>query len=702
MATKSNKKKYRLVSLRLKTVAVIIFAALLISAVTITISYRVYSNTMDEHYRTLSSNLAKTAASQLDPDDLLRYYDAVKQIGEYDNEKYWTDEAYRAEYDAKVNAIKDDRYYELLDILFDIKNSNGITYLYVQKLEGDTVTYIMDADESEDQCQLGMVTPVSSTAQIEHPENGIPAFISSGNFGWLCTSAEPVRDEDGKPVALVGVDISMNDIMEDRADYLRIVMIFMSIAVVLLIAIILFAIAKALIKPINMLTDAARSFVQDRSDAQTDDSAISRLNIRTGDEVETLCESVKQMERDINRYITNLTAVTAEKERIGAELNVATQIQADMLPRIFPAFPDRKEFDIYASMNPAKEVGGDFYDFFLIDDDHLGLVMADVSGKGVPAALFMVIAKTLIKNRALLGESPAEILNNVNRQLCEGNEAELFVTVWLAVIELSTGRGLAANAGHEHPIIRRADGKFEPIIYRHSPAVATMEEIRFREHPFELHPGDSLFVYTDGVPEATNAANELFGIERTLTSLNRDPGAAPEKLLRTVREDIDTFVGDAPQFDDITMMGLYYSGPADDGEGKKLTLDAKAENLEQVIDFVNRELEKTDCSPKTQMQIDVAVEELFVNIAHYAYTPDTGSVTIVTDVKPEQNLVDITFIDSGVPYDPLAKPDPDVTLSAEEREIGGLGIYMVKKSMDDVKYEYRDGQNVLTITKNLD
>ncbi len=390
-----------------------------------------------------------------------------------------------------------------------------------------------------------------------------------------------------------------------------------------------------------------------------------------------------------------------EKERIGAELNVATQIQADMLPRIFPAFPERTEFDLFASMAPAKEVGGDFYDFFLIDDDHIGLVMADVSGKGVPAALFMVIAKTLIKNRALLGESPATVLRNVNEQLCEGNEAELFVTVWLAVIQISTGKGMAANAGHEHPVIRRAGGQYELVTYRHSPAVATMEGIKFREHPFELHPGDSLFVYTDGVPEATDSKDVLFGNDRMLEALNKEPDAAPEKLLTNVRSSIDAFVGDAPQFDDITMLGFTYLGPAGDGT-KELTIEAKPENLDTVTAFIDEQLDTADCSMKAKMQIEVAVEELFVNIAHYAYSPEVGNATIGVKVQEDGNYVTISFKDSGVPYDPLAKPDPDITLSAEDRPIGGLGIYMVKKSMDDVKYEYKDGQNILTIKKNLE
>ena len=246
--------------------------------------------------------------------------------------------------------------------------------------------------------------------------------------------------------------------------------------------------------------------------------------------------------------------------RLSMELNMATAIQASQLPKLFPAFPSRPEFDIYASMTPAKEVGGDFYDFFLIDDDHIGLVMADVSGKGVPAALFMMVSRVLIKSHLQNGETPGEALSNVNDQLCEGNDAELFVTVWAAVIQISTGKGVAANAGHEHPALRRAGGQYELVTYRHSPAVATMEGIPFREHAFELHPGDSLFVYTDGVAEATNAQNELFGAERTLAALNRDPGAGPKTTLSNVMEGIDAFVAGAEQFDDITMLCFTYNG----------------------------------------------------------------------------------------------------------------------------------------------
>lgn len=282
---------------------------------------------------------------------------------------------------------------------------------------------------------------------------------------------------------------------------------------------------------------------------------------RTGDEIEILAESFATLSARTLHYIDQVKQVTAEKERIGAELNMATAIQASQLPRLFPAFPNRPEFDIYATMDPAKEVGGDFYDFFLVDDDHIAMVLADVSGKGVPAALFMMVSRVLIKSHLQSGESPAQVLAAVNNQLCDGNDPGFFVTVWLAVLEISTGRGVAANAGHEHPALRRAGGEYALVVYRHSPAVAVMDGISFREHSFELHPGDSVFVFTDGVSEATNAEEELFGTDRMLDALNRQPDADPMTILRNVKEDIDAFVGDAEQFDDITMLCLKYVGP---------------------------------------------------------------------------------------------------------------------------------------------
>ena len=272
----------------------------------------------------------------------------------------------------------------------------------------------------------------------------------------------------------------------------------------------------------------------------------------------TICTMLSDRTR---RLLERQVKDSAEKQQIASELRVATHIQTSMLPCIFPAFPERTEFDIYATMNPAKEVGGDFYDFFLVDEDHLAVVIADVSGKGVPAALFMVIAKTLIKDHAQQGIRPEEVFTEVNRLLCEANDEGMFVTAWMGVLELSTGHLAYVNAGHNPPLLRQGS-EYRFLHTRSGFILAGMEEMRYRSASLELVPGDSLYLYTDGVTEATNAAQQLYGDKRLLELLNSHVSSSPEVLLQAVKDDIDAFVGDAQQVDDITMLGLRYLGPA--------------------------------------------------------------------------------------------------------------------------------------------
>ena len=282
--------------------------------------------------------------------------------------------------------------------------------------------------------------------------------------------------------------------------------------------------------------------------------------IRLHNEIGQLAADVRGMLREIDAHVEQIRSITAETERIGTELALATRIQAAMLPSVFPPFPERTEFDLYAGMDPAKEVGGDFYDFFLIDDDRLALVIADVSGKGIPAALFMMAAKILIQIWASTGLSPAKTLETVNQQVCAHNPEQMFVTVWLGILELSTGRLTAANAGHEYPALREPGGEFALYKDRHGFVVGGMDGMKYRDYELLLKPGARLFLYTDGVPEATDAAENLFGAERMLAALNQDPGASPEALLRQVRGAVDAFVGGAEQFDDLTMLCLEYRG----------------------------------------------------------------------------------------------------------------------------------------------
>jgi sigma-B regulation protein RsbU (phosphoserine phosphatase) len=351
-------------------------------------------------------------------------------------------------------------------------------------------------------------------------------------------------------------------------------------------------------------------------------------------------------------------------------------------------------------MHPAREVGGDFYDFFFVDRDRIAMVIADVSGKGIPAALFMMRAKTAIRGLAEAGRDPAEILERANSMLCEGNEAEMFVTVWLGIADLRTGQVKCANAGHEYPAVMRAGGGYELLKDKHGLALAAMDGMKYKEYELQLNPGDRLFVYTDGVPEAINDAMEQYGTARMLRALDAAGDGTLQAALSAVQTDLAAYVGDRDQFDDITMLNFAYrgSGKAVDGTDT-LKIEARTENLEQVLAFIERNLEAADCPVKAQTQICVAAEEIFVNIASYAYTPETGDAVI--SMSTGDGTAEIVFRDRGMPFDPLAKPDPDVTLAARDRQIGGLGIYMVKKSMDEVLYRYENGENVLTIRKNL-
>ena len=281
---------------------------------------------------------------------------------------------------------------------------------------------------------------------------------------------------------------------------------------------------------------------------------------RTKDEIEVLAEAFDDLSKKTRQYIIDITEITKEKERIGTELELARKIQADMLPSIYPAFPDRTEFDIYATMTPAKEVGGDFYDFFLIDDDHLGMVMADVSGKGVPAALFMMMSKIIINNLALQGCSPAEALEMTNEVICQNNDDEMFITVWLGVLEISTGKITAANAGHEFPMIRKANGDYEMLRDKHGFVVGGLEDMKYTEYEIQLDKGGALFLYTDGVIEATNSDKELFGIDRLLEVLNENKDSDTVSILSNVRAAVDGFAGEAEQFDDLTMLVFIYHG----------------------------------------------------------------------------------------------------------------------------------------------
>ena len=331
---------------------------------------------------------------------------------------------------------------------------------------------------------------------------------------------------------------------------------------ILLISLVMRFIFLYMLRPLKKVLFSIRSYTASKDSRKIETDMEEILSGRNAvairqNEIGQLSADIVDLAKEIDDYTAQIAKETAARERIGYELETAARIQAHMLPDAHPQFPDHPEFLLSASMTPAREVGGDFYDYFLVDDRRLVLVMADVSDKGVPAALFMAQAKALIRSRAMTGEEPAQILSHVNNQLCDGRGGEYFVTVWMAVIDLITGEGVAANAGHEHPALCRRDGKFELVRYKHDIVIGMLKDRTYRQHAFAMNHGDRLFVYTDGVPEAYSETGEQFGTDRMLEALNRRPDASPEELIDDVGAAIERFMGEAPRFDDTTMMCFF-------------------------------------------------------------------------------------------------------------------------------------------------
>lgn len=366
------------------------------------------------------------------------------------------------------------------------------------------------------------------------------------------TSLIPIKDDDGNTTALLCVERPMSELHYGRQMYINNVIYATIIFTVIACVIAGVFIKTQLVAHFKKISEKAKNFAySENRELDTSLRDMSRIT-----EIKELGNSVEKMENDTLQYMRELSIAVAERERVNAELTMASSIQSDALPSKFPPFPDRNDFDIYASMTPAREVGGDFYDFFFIDDDHLALVIADVSGKGMASALFMMMAKILIKFHAMSGASPTDVIGSLNNDICKDNEHDMFITVWFGILECSTGNIVCVNAGHEHPAVRRKDGQFELIKGKNNFVVGGIPDIVYKEYELHIDNGDMMFLYTDGVSEATDCDNNAYGLERLIDALNMTPNLTPESLIRDVRASIKEFVGNSPQFDDITMLSI--------------------------------------------------------------------------------------------------------------------------------------------------
>lgn len=433
-------------------------------------------------------------------------------------------------------------------------------------------------------------------------------------------------------------------------------------------------------------------------------SSLAKITAGNLDVLVSEVESVEfaSLSLGINTTVDSLKGLIDEAERrMERDLATAKAIQESALPRTFPPFPEVDAFDIYASMDAAKEVGGDFYDFFLIDDHTLGFLIADVSGKGIPGALFMMAAKTEIENYLSTGMGPAEAIASANHRLCANNDAGMFVTVWAATLDWDTGLLTYVNAGHNFPLLRHGhDGDWEWLKKKCGLFLGTFETAKYRQETLTLSAGDELLLYTDGVNEAFSVDDEEFGNDRLESFLRRHAYLDPKSLVKRLRAEVAAWAEGAEQSDDITILALEY-GAAPEATGS-ITLPATLDNLDKAMNLVCAELERRLCPASVLRKVEVAFEELFVNVCRYAYAeePEPGEVTVSYVYSGNPRSITVELRDQGMPFDPLTRKDPTKPTTIQEAKIGGLGIFMVKKSMDEVTYRHDGDSNVVAFRKD--
>ena len=478
---------------------------------------------------------------------------------------------YVSEYDLLGMTEEDRKLYAeiayswLTDRIDQIKNVHDVDYLFVVMTEEpyDEQFFVLSGaypgavrgTDYEEVYTLGVTSTVGQSQQkaMENAIKNRNHLADAGNY----LDFYSFLDRAGGTPILVGLTYDLTSINEQiqsetRNDTAAAVLGQLGLSVICMLMVYFLA-----LRPLKTVQANIRRY-RETKDGLAVKADLSRVNSKN--EIGELTKDIIELTEEIDNYVDEIETITSEKQRIESELDMARRIQLSMMPNLFPPFPERKEFYLHAYVDPAREVGGDFYDYFLIDDDHLCLVIADVSGKGVPAALFMMAAKIILKSSAMQGKSPAEILTATNRAICENNPQDMFVTVWLGVLELSTGNLTAVNAGHEYPAVKRADGRFEVIKTKHGLFIGGMDDVTYKEYELNLKPGDKIFVYTDGLPEATDSAGEMLGMDRMTDALNEYLDEKPRPLIEGMRESVNKFVKDAEQFDDITMMCLEYAG----------------------------------------------------------------------------------------------------------------------------------------------
>lgn len=528
----------------LNIVGAIVLLLIVFGFIAGTVGFFSFTNAFKREYSTTTAHMADTAATLVVGDHLEAYLNGELQA-EYNQRKAYLDSYCKKMHVSLVYVILVDTsdYGRFVSVYNSVNNDVGNTNYTEWELG-----HKRDTTNDEYRAKYKKIYKDGSKFETIYRTK-----VTDGQRPHITTMV-PVKGSYGDVKGILCIQRPISELYEARRPYLITVAVSTVLLAALASAFYAIYIRNEFVIPIRKVSDEATRFAKENVKGE-ELGKVSRFR-----EIGNLADSIDKMETDMVNYIDNLTTATAEKERISLELSLASTIQENSVPNIFPPFPERKDFDIYASMDPAREVGGDFYNFFLIDDDHLAMMIGDVSGKGIPAALFMMVTNILVSDRARMGGTPAEALNFVNHHICEHNTADMFVTLWLGIIDLRTGTLTAANAGHEYPVLKSPDGRYELFREKHGIAVGAMDGVSYKDYTVQLEPGSRLFVYTDGVPEATDSENKMFGVEKMIETLNVAPDDVPEDVLKNMRRAVDGFVKGAEQFDDLTMLCFEYRG----------------------------------------------------------------------------------------------------------------------------------------------
>ncbi len=590
--------------------------------------------------------------------------------------------------DADMNKLITDKVYakSYSETLNDLCRANDLEYLYVYipNAENETITYVMTI--SNEYGDPSAITERSAGTIIEHSLNSAELSALKGDtsnniteinnkYGDVITCHSAVYNRNGDVIALVGADVSTGKTVSVFINRYSIMFVAVIISFVVVLGIIAFILKTKLLKPAETISNRMKCFVTDRQ------TKFKKLEVKGNDEFANMAASFNYMADEIDSYIKNVNELMEEKHRRNAEMNIAKNIQCGLLP---DNSYKNSEITISAVMIPAKDVGGDFYDYFNLDGDKICTVIADVSGKGITAAIFMSRTITVIRQYAQMGYSPSEILFHTNNCLSLSNPEQMFITAFVGVYDKNTHVFTYANAGHNIPYL--ISDTIKKLNNPGGMMAGIFENEKYEESSIKLKTGDTVFMYTDGISEAVNRDNEFFGIKRIEDTLENYRRERKVNCIDLVLNEVKSFAKNTAQSDDITMLTLC---PCSTSE---ITLKAEPENIEVVFKLIK---DIKDIQESLKNKLCLAAEEIFVNICSYAYVNNKGSVTVSIEIS---NKIVMRFCDDGQRFNPLQN-QKDIDSYDIDSQIGGLGIYIALSIADEADYEYKNNKNILTITK---